>query len=53
MLCKTIRMCLQVLVQGRERTAAQWRALLASAGFKLTRIVSCRGVFCVVEAVPA
>lgn len=44
---------LQVNLAGRERTAAQWKALLAGAGFKLTRIVACRAPLCVVEAVPA
>lgn len=42
----------QVEQGGRERTPAQWKALLGGAGFKLTRIVACRSPVCVVEAVP-
>ena len=39
--------------QGRERTATAWRRLLASADWALARVVRTRGVFAVVEAVPA
>lgn len=43
---------LQVL-GGRERTEAGWRALLAGAGFTLTRIVPTASGFGVIEARPA
>ena len=39
--------------QGKERTAAAWRALLAGTGWALARVVRTRGVFAVIEAVPA
>ncbi len=38
---------------GRERTEAEWRALLASAGFTLTQIVPTASGFGVIEARPA
>ena len=41
-----------VLASGRERTRAEWEALLSSTGFKLRRIARTRGYLCVVEAVP-
>jgi O-methyltransferase domain len=37
---------------GRERTEAEFRALLDRAGFRLTRIVPSSGVISLVEAVP-
>ena len=36
----------------RERTPAQWKVLFSGAGFRLSRIVACRGPMAVVEAVP-
>jgi DNA-binding Lrp family transcriptional regulator len=38
---------------GAERTAEEYRALLAQAGFKLTRIVATKSPFSIVEAVKA
>ena len=43
---------LQVALLGRERTPAQWKALFSDAGFRLSRIVACRGPMAVIEAVP-
>ena len=42
-----------VAVDGRERTAGQWKALLAAGGWALTRVVQSRTLLAVVEAVPA
>ncbi|ATL32348.1 methyltransferase [Streptomyces formicae] len=39
------------MLDGRERTPQDWRALLAGAGFRLTGIVETAGPMCVVEAV--
>lgn len=38
---------------GRERTAAEFRTLLTSAGFALKRIVPAMGPLCILEAAPA
>ena len=38
---------------GRERTAAEFRTLLASAGFVLKRIIPAMGPLCIIEATPA
>ena len=43
---------LQVQLLGRERTPAQWKALFSDAGFRLSRIVECRGAMAVIEAAP-
>jgi SAM-dependent methyltransferase len=40
-------------VGGKERTAAEYRTLLAEAGFRLTEIVPTASSFSVIEAVPA
>ena len=37
---------------GQERTEAEYRALLAAAGFELTRVVPTRSSLSVVEGVP-
>jgi hypothetical protein len=42
-----------VFAEGRERTEAQWRSVLAEAGFKLTRATPFAGVSGLVEAVLA
>lgn len=42
---------MMVLTGGRERTEAEYRALLACAGFTLTRIIPTRSRFNVIEAV--
>jgi C-methyltransferase len=39
-------------VNGRERTAEEYRALLARSGFKMTRVVPTASPFSLVEAVP-
>ena len=41
-----------VLTGGRERTEAEYRALLASAGFELARIIPTATTVAVIEAVP-
>jgi SAM-dependent methyltransferase len=48
-------MDLQMLVMtgGRERTAAEYRALLAAAGFELTRVIPTKSPVSIVEAVKA
>ncbi len=42
-----------LIAGGRERTAAEYQALLAQAEFRLTRIVPTRSPASVIEAVPA
>lgn len=42
-----------LVIGGRERTAAEYRELLASAGLRLTRVVRSAGLHSVVEAVAA
>lgn len=37
---------------GKERDAQQWKDILARASFALTRIVSTRSIFSIVEARP-
>jgi hypothetical protein len=39
-------------LDGKERDAQQWADVLARAGFQLTRVVSTRSIFSVVEATP-
>jgi hypothetical protein len=41
------------LTGGRERSEADFRALLAAAGFALTRTIPTRSAFSIVEAVRA
>ena len=45
---------LHMMIQhdGMERDAQQWEHILSRAGFALTRIVSTRSIFSVVEARP-
>jgi len=50
---KVIDLNMMVLSGGRERTAGEFRQLLAAAGFTLTRILPTRSPSGVVEAVPA
>jgi hypothetical protein len=38
---------------GEERTASQYGALLADAGFRMTRVVPTASLVSVLEAVPA
>ena len=42
-----------VMTGGRERTAAEFRDLLARAGFEMTRVIPTNSPMCVVEAVKA
>jgi O-methyltransferase domain/Dimerisation domain len=42
-----------LVIGGRERTEAEYRALLARAGLRLTRVVPSAGPFSVIEAVAA
>jgi len=46
---------LEMLVQagGRERDAAEWRALLNQAGFRMNRVVQTASPYSVIEATPA
>jgi hypothetical protein len=44
---------MMVMTGGRERTAAEYRALLETAGFRLARIVPTATEMSVIEAVPA
>lgn len=37
----------------KERTEAQFAALLAAGGFRLARVAPTKGLFFVIEAVPA
>jgi hypothetical protein len=41
-----------VFTEGRERTAAEYRALLGAAGFRVRRIATAGGGVSVLEAVP-
>jgi hypothetical protein len=43
---------MMVLVNGKERSEQQWRALLETTGFKFIRAVPTRGVHMITEAVP-
>ncbi|WP_327355116.1 methyltransferase [Streptomyces sp. NBC_01304] len=49
---KIIDLNMMVLSGGQERTAEEFRALLAEAGFRLTRIVPTRSPSSVIEAEP-
>jgi hypothetical protein len=44
---------MMVMTGGRERTAAEYRSLLETAGFRLARIVPTATEMSVIEAVPA
>ena len=50
---KFIDLNMLVMTGGMERTEAEFRDLLARAGFRLTRIVPTESMFCVIEAVRA
>ena len=43
---------MMVLCDGKERSEAEFRELLAGAGFKLTRVIPTDAPHCVIEAVP-
>ena len=40
-----------VLLGGRERTGHDYRLLLATAGYRVERIISTHGLFSVIEAI--
>ena len=48
---KTLDISMLAVTGGRERTEAQYRALLAAAGFRLTRVVPTASHYSIVEAV--
>jgi SAM-dependent methyltransferase len=49
---KFIDIVMLILTGGRERTPDEYRELLASAGFRLTRVVPTAAQFAVIEAFP-
>ena len=49
---KLLDVLILVWTGGKERTEAEYRALLQAAGFELTGVVSTRSSLSVVEAVP-
>jgi SAM-dependent methyltransferase len=44
---------MMIMTGGRERTEAEWRALLESTGFRLTRVVPTDSGISVIESAPA
>ena len=42
-----------VLTGGKERTAEEYRELLANAGFRLNKVIPTEGEFAIIEAIPA
>jgi hypothetical protein len=50
---KLLDLNMLVLVGGRERTEAEYRALLAAAGLALRRVLPATSAASVIEAVPA
>lgn len=52
-LSKFMDLNMLVMTGGRERTEAEFNALLASAGFRLTRVIRTASPVCVIEAVRA
>ena len=50
---KLLDLHMMVSLGGRERSADDFRAVFASAGFELTKVVPLPGPVAVVEAVPA
>jgi O-methyltransferase len=49
---KLLDLLIMVWTGGKERTEAEYRALLAAAGFELTQVVPTRSTLNVIEAVP-
>lgn len=51
---KLLDMLMMVLLPGKERTEAEWRALYAAAGLRVTSItpINPRSVECIIEGVP-
>jgi ubiquinone/menaquinone biosynthesis C-methylase UbiE len=52
-LSKFMDLNMLVMTGGRERTEAEFNSLLASAGFRLTRVIRTASPVCVIEAVRA
>jgi len=52
-LSKFMDLNMMVMTGGRERTEAEFKSLLAGAGFKLTRVIPTDSPFAVIEAVRA
>jgi SAM-dependent methyltransferase len=50
---KPLDMIMLVALGGRERTEAEYRELLASAGFRLARVIPTASAMSVIEAIPA
>jgi ubiquinone/menaquinone biosynthesis C-methylase UbiE len=50
-LSKFVDLNMLVMTGGRERTKAEFKSLLAGAGFKLTRVIQTASPFAVIEAV--
>jgi hypothetical protein len=50
---KSLDVTMLAVTGGRERTEAQYGTLLASAGFRLTRVLATAAQYSIVEAVPA
>jgi hypothetical protein len=48
-----VDMQMLVMLGGRERTLEEFRALLESAGFKLTRVIPTESPLQLIEAIPA
>jgi hypothetical protein len=46
-------MQMMVMLGGRERTLDEFRGLLESAGFQLTRVIPTESPFQLIEAIPA
>jgi len=47
---KVIDIEMLLMTGGRERTAQEFRELLAKAGFRLTQVIPTKSPYCVVEA---
>ena len=50
---KLLDLTMLVIPGGKERTEAEYRALFATAGFRLTRVVPTAAEVCVIEGEPA
>jgi len=44
---------MMIMTGGRERTEAEWRSLLESTGFRLSRVVPTESLVGVIESAPA
>jgi hypothetical protein len=49
---KVADVAMMVLTGGRERTIEEYRALLAGAGFRLSRVFPVDGDFSIIESLP-